>query len=51
MVPVTAQIGRTRWQTAMFPKDERYILPLKANIRKAENLSEGDTVTIHLEVG
>jgi hypothetical protein len=51
MIPVNAQIGRTRWYTAMFPKDGRYILPLKANIRKAENLTEGDEITIHLEVG
>jgi hypothetical protein len=51
MIPVNATIGRTRWYTAMFPKDGRYILPLKANIRKAENLAEGDQITIHLEVG
>jgi hypothetical protein len=35
----------------MWPKDGRYILPLKANIRKAENLEEGNEVTIQLEVG
>jgi hypothetical protein len=51
MIPVNAQIGRTRWYTAMWPKDGRYILPLKARIRKAENLTEGDQITIHLEVG
>jgi hypothetical protein len=51
MIPVYAQIGRTRWYTAMWPKDGRYILPLKANIRKAENLEEGNEVTIQLEVG
>jgi hypothetical protein len=51
MIPINAQIGRTQWQTAMFPKDGRYLLPLKANIRKAENLNEGDQVTVQLEVG
>jgi hypothetical protein len=35
----------------MWPKDGRYILPLKASIRKAEKLEEGDEITIHLEVG
>jgi hypothetical protein len=51
MIPVYAQIGRTRWYTAMFPKDGRYILPLKASIRKVENLTEGDQITVHLQVG
>ncbi|HEX6291914.1 MAG TPA: DUF1905 domain-containing protein [Herpetosiphonaceae bacterium] len=50
MIPVAAQIGGTAWTTAMFPKDGRYIVPVKASIRKAEHLEEGDTVTVHLEV-
>ena len=50
MIPVTAQIGDTTWTTSLFPKDGLYIVPLKANIRKAEHLEEGDTVTIHLTV-
>jgi hypothetical protein len=50
MIPVTARIGRTRWSTSLFPKDGRYIVPVKAAVRKAERLIEGDTVTIRLAV-
>ena len=50
MIPVTVQIGKTEWQTSMFPKDDHYIVPVKASIRKAEALEEGDKVTVRLEV-
>lgn len=50
MIPVTAQIGKTEWKTSLFPKDGRYLLPLKDSIRKAEQLNEGGQVTIHLHV-
>lgn len=50
MIPVHAQIGKTAWKTSMFPKDESYIVPIKTTVRKAENLTEGDTVTIRIEV-
>jgi len=50
MIPVTAQIGGTRWATSLFPKDGRYIVPVKAAVRKAEGLKEGDMVTIRLVV-
>jgi hypothetical protein len=29
MIPVTAQVGATQWQTSLFPKDGRYIVPVK----------------------
>ena len=38
MIPVTAQIGGTTWKTSLFPKDGRYIVPVKAWVRKAEGL-------------
>jgi uncharacterized protein DUF1905 len=50
MIPVDVQIGKTRWTTSLFPKDGRYIVPIKASVRKAENLEEGDTVAVRLEV-
>jgi hypothetical protein len=50
MIPVIARIGKTEWKTSLFPKDGRYIVPLKMSIRKAEKLDEGDEVTIRLEV-
>ena len=50
MIPAEIQIGKTKWQTAMFPKDGLYIVPIKVSVRKAEDLEEGDTVTVQLEV-
>ena len=50
MIPVTVQIGKSEWKTSLFPKDGRYIVPIKASIRKAEQLEEGDTVSVRLEV-
>jgi len=50
MIPVTARIGTTEWTTSLFPKDGRYIVPLKDKVRKAEALMEGQRVTIQLEI-
>lgn len=50
VIPVTVRIGKTVWQTSLFPKDGRYLVPIKASVRKAEKLEEGATVTIRLEV-
>ncbi len=51
MIPVAAQVGATEWTTSLFPKDGRYIVPIKASVRKAEGLDIGDTVTVRLTVG
>jgi hypothetical protein len=48
MIPVEARIGSTRWSTSLFPKDDGYAVPLKALVRKAEQLDVGDTVTLRL---
>ncbi len=50
MIPVTVHIGQTVYTTALWPKDGLYIIPIKANVRKAENLKEGDTVTARLVI-
>jgi len=50
VIPVRVRIGRSEWKTSLFPKDGLYLVPIRANIRKAENLAEGDTVSIRLEV-
>jgi hypothetical protein len=51
VIPVEVRIGKIEWKTSLFPKDDRYIVPIKASVRKAENLEEGETVTVRLEVG
>jgi hypothetical protein len=50
VIPVHVRIGKTEWKTSLFPKDGRYLVPIKASVRKAENLDEGDNVTVRLEV-
>jgi hypothetical protein len=50
MIPVTARIGATEWTTSLFPKDGRYIVPVKARVRKAEGLDVGDLVAVRLSV-
>jgi hypothetical protein len=50
MIPVGARIGATAWTTSLFPKDGRYVLPVKTWVRKAEGLELGDNVTVRLTV-
>ena len=50
MIPVAARVGATEWTTSLFPKDGRYIVPVKARVQKAEGLELGDVVTVRLAV-
>lgn len=50
VIPVRVLIGETEFTTSLFPKDDLYIVPVKASVRKAENLEEGDDVMVRLEV-
>lgn len=38
------------WKTSLFPKDGRYIVPVRASVRKAESLEEGDHVAVRLHI-
>jgi hypothetical protein len=49
-IPVTARVGDTEWPTSLFPKDDRYLVPLKASVRKAEDLAPGEAVAVRLTV-
>jgi Domain of unknown function (DUF1905) len=50
MIPVAAQIGGAAWKTSLFPKDGRYLVPVKAWVRKAEGLEVGDIAMVRLDV-
>jgi uncharacterized protein DUF1905 len=50
MIPVSVRIGDTDWKTSLWPKDGRYIVPLKADVRRAEALEVGDTTRVRLVV-
>ena len=49
-VKVTARIGKSSWNTSVFPSksEDGYLLPLKAAIRKAEGIVEGSQVSVSL---
>ena len=51
-VRVTATIGITTWQTSIFPSKSSgtYILPVKVEIRKKNNIINGDDVELSLEI-
>ena len=46
---VTARIGESEWRTSVFPsKSQGWMLPVKAAVRKAEGVGDGDTVRLEL---
>jgi hypothetical protein len=49
---VQATIGATSWSTSIFPSTEykTYLLPVKAQVRKAEALQVGKMVSLQLLV-
>jgi Domain of unknown function (DUF1905) len=48
---VTATIGDSAFKTSVFPaKELGWLLPVKASVRKAEGIGEGDVVEVRLEV-
>jgi hypothetical protein len=50
MIPVTARIGDSEWTTALWPKDGKYVLPIKTIVRRAQGIDEGDLITAQLDV-
>ncbi|ARN80633.1 DUF1905 domain-containing protein [Methylocystis bryophila] len=51
-VKVTAAIGGSEWRTSLFPdkKTGRYLLPIKADVRKKEHLEDGAELEVSLVV-
>ena len=49
---VTATLGTSKWQTAIWfdTKQDTYLLPIKANIRKQENVILGEDIKISVVV-
>jgi hypothetical protein len=50
MVPVEARINGVAFQTSLFPKDEGYLLPIKAEVRRKTNITAGDSISVEMEV-
>lgn len=50
-VKVTVTLGRSRWQTSLFPnRDGSWFLPIKKPVRLAEGIEEGDRVEVELDL-
>lgn len=48
-VKVEAQIGKTKWQTSIFPtKEGEYLLPIKTQVRKAEGIKVNSKITVDI---
>ena len=45
-VPVHVTIGGTEFTTALFPKDGRYLVPVKVAVQRAEAIGEGAIVGV-----
>ena len=50
MVPVTVRMGGSTWTTSLWPKDGGYIVPLRLDVRRREQVDLGDTVTLGLTI-
>ncbi|MGA0601412.1 DUF1905 domain-containing protein [Caulobacter sp. KR2-114] len=48
MIPVEAQANGVAFTTALFPKDDTYLLPLKAAVRRQAAITAGDHVAVQL---
>lgn len=49
---VTVTIGKTSWKTSIFPdkKTGTYLLPLKAEVRKKENIKAKQNILLALAI-
>jgi hypothetical protein len=50
VIPVAVRIGKTEITTSLFPKQGKYLVPLKDVLRKPEGIVVGQTVEITLTI-
>ena len=49
-IPVRVRLGGHEWPTSLFPKDGRYLVPIRKAVRQGEVLDEGDIVAVELVI-
>lgn len=51
-IKVLAKIGKTTWQTSIFPDNQSgsFLLPVKKEIRKKNDLQEGEIVKFNIQI-
>lgn len=50
VVPVAATIGGVAFKTSLFPKDDTYLLPIKAAVRRQTGVTAGDTIAVEMSI-
>ena len=50
-VPVTVRIDEVEFGTALFPKDGRYLIPLKDAVRRAAGIELDEVLGVGLSLG
>lgn len=48
MIPVDAVVAGVAFYTALFPKDETYLLPLKVAVRRRASITAGDVISVEM---
>jgi hypothetical protein len=51
VIPVIGKIGKTEFTTSLFPKDGLYYLPIKNQVRFAEEIAVGSEVSVQINLG
>jgi hypothetical protein len=51
-IPIIATVGSTSWSTSIFPdkKAAAYLLPLKSEVRKKENIARNKMLSYSIEI-
>lgn len=50
VIPVKVTIGETEFKTSLFPREGKYAVPIKADVRKKEGIELGDKISVKLEI-
>ncbi len=50
MIPVETSLGEVAFRSSLFPKDETYLLPLKAEVRRRAGITAGDSIIVEMSV-
>ena len=50
VIPVEARIHDVAFSTSLFPKDDTYLLPIKAAVRRKAGVTAGDLIGVELAV-
>ena len=51
-IPVEVTLGKTVWKTSLFPDKQSgtYLLPLKADVRRKEDVHAEDTISFSIRI-